>query len=119
MTIRDYYSGYEPEPEFVVVAETGADEQVVRSWIGHIDRIFGCMKPGPSGWTSLARAYHLSGAWLDESPWYVDHLQAAEEQWERVQAADLDSETAAVHAAIGDLMSQAVANGWRVRIEYS
>ena len=114
---HDFYSGYEGEPEYVFRL-LGAPTRSIRTWGGYFDAIMKEVTPGPNGWESLAKTYHLDEGWFDESPWGVPDVARAHSQLESVRSGSLDETVRAVHSALCALFLHALTSGDRVIIEY-
>lgn len=115
---RDYYAGFEGEPEMKFVRARG-DETIesVRLWGGYFDAIMGEAKPDPvRGWEGLALPHNLDQGWNEESPWTIQDVPAATTHWRRIDVRSLDEKTKEVFHAISDLLFRAQAAGETVRI---
>ena len=113
----DFYSGYEGEPEYVFRL-TQASSHSIHTWGGHIDAIMSAVAPGPSGWHSLAKYYHLDEGWFEESPWLVPELSTALDQLGSVNISGLDEEPKRVLAALCELFQAALDQDLGVVIVY-
>ncbi|AUX26719.1 uncharacterized protein SOCEGT47_072890 [Sorangium cellulosum] len=105
---RDYYAGFEGEPE-VRFHWTGDDglERAVRLWVGYFDQIMSAIEPEEVGWTGLALPYHLNEGWYDSSPWPIPELESVIEQWRRIDTSRLDEPARAAHAEVLALLIEA------------
>ena len=117
---RDFYVGYEGEPELVFLSTT-SDGAVtrLRMWIGHFDQIMQHVKPGPEGWTGLALPYHLETGWYEEDPWSLARPDEAAEQLSQVDAGELDAETADVLRGLVTLLQEATRMKSKVDVHYT
>ncbi len=84
---KDYYSGFEGEPELTFTRSDGA---VFRVWEGFFSWIMAAVDPGPNGWHGLARPYHLL-LW-DENPYDVTDLPESVAQLREVSPNRLDQD---------------------------
>lgn len=84
---KDYYSGFEGEPELVFARSDGSDFHL---WEGFFSFIMDVVDPGLSGWDGLAKAYHL-GLW-DDHPFEVQNLPETIEQLRAVPSERLDED---------------------------
>jgi len=118
-SIIDFYSGFEGEPEIRFSrAHRGGDNHVVRMWVGCFDSIMSKVEPGPAGWTGLALPYHLATGWYDSSPWSIPDLDPVVDQWGSIETASLQPDCVRAHAAVLDLLRQAMATNEVVTISY-
>jgi hypothetical protein len=71
----DLYSGFEGEPEIVILLGHQHDsEQSISVWTGYFDEMMNLVEPSPDGWKGIFHHYHCSsewdgfGAWEDPDP---------------------------------------------------
>lgn len=117
--IRNYYNGYEGEPEiqFIRILQDG-QKLLLRIWIGFFDNIMTAIKPDLNGWTGLAYYYHLVEGWYDKSPWEIPSIDKAVEQFEKIDISCFDENTMNVYADICKLLRDAQASNEKVWIAY-
>ena len=114
---HDFYSGYEGEPEYIFCIET-QPSRCLRIWGGYIDAIMRAVAPGPSGWHSLAKFYHLDEGWFDGSPWLIPELSRALQQLQSIDSSKLDEQSKRVFIALCELLQVALDLGDGVVIVY-
>jgi hypothetical protein len=114
---NDFYAGYEGEPEYIFRIER-QPTSFLRIWGGYIDAIMNAVTPGPSGWHSLAKFYHLDEGWFEESPWRIPELPAALDQLHAVDSSELDEQPKRVLTALCELFQIALSEGLDVVIVY-
>ncbi len=117
--IRNYYSGYEGEPEIQFIRVTGDGQRfILRIWVGFFDNIMMSIKPVANEWTSLAYYYHLVEGWHDESPWKVPDIGAAISQFRDIDVASIDKNSQEVLYDICEMLLVAEAANESVFIAY-
>jgi len=117
--IRNYYSGYEGEPEIQFIRVTGDGQRfILRIWVGFFDNIMMSIKPVANEWTSLAYYYHLVEGWHDESQWKVPDIGAAISQFRDIDVASIDKNSQEVLYDICEMLLVAEAANESVFIAY-
>ena len=114
---HDFYAGYEGDPEYIFRIECQPTRSL-RIWGGYIDAIMNSVAPGPSGWHSLAKFYHLDEGWFEESPWRIPELSKALDQLQVADFSGLDEQSKRVLAALCELFQVALSEGLDVVIVY-
>jgi len=115
--MTDFYQGFEGEPELRIEARDGRRVvSALRMWSGYFDDLVRRIKPEATGWTGLARMYHLEEAFYERSPWRIEDLAAIMRQWGRIDLAGADDVTRQVHASVAALLSDACMHGHEVWI---
>jgi len=115
---KDFYSGYEGEPEiqFVKVSVNG-DHKIIRIWSGYFDDIMAQFVPSQQGWSGLAYYYHLAIGWYEESPWQITHLDEIKTQFCNLSIENCRfDKSRAVYKEICDLLREAIENNESVLI---
>jgi len=116
---KDYYSGFEGEPELRFLLERGAMEvDVVRLWVGFFDALMATVEPHNGEWRALALPYHLHAGWYDQARWKVEDLGEVLGQWKTISVADLDERCVRAHRDVLALLEDAAQNGGDVWIVY-
>lgn len=112
-TERDFYEGFEGEPElqFVAADATGGAVDTVRMWIGHFQAIVDKLNPGPYGWTGIALPYHTHTGWYEEDSWRVPDLDELGAQWNGIAPSSLGATEKEAHRAVADLIDAARSRG--------
>lgn len=115
--VQDHYSGFEGYGEITFVRRQGESELAFTMWDGYFDAILMAVQPGPTGWTSLALAYHVEDPWDLVPAWPVPDPQAAADQLDGVARAALDSPTCEVLDGLVAFIRAGVTAGDELLIE--
>ncbi|RKI39286.1 hypothetical protein D7Y27_22245 [Corallococcus sp. AB004] len=114
--MRDFYEGFEGEPEIHFVAKVkGVPDQVLRIWDGYFDSIMARIELKGGQWTGLALPYHLCEGWHD-APWKIESLDSVVDQWRQIRTDGLPAGCGKVHVAILELLTSVDAAGGEVWI---
>lgn len=117
--MQDFYTGFEGEPEIrFVLTRNQMEDRTLRLWEGYFNAIMMNATPEDGRWTGLALPYHLHEGWYEKSPWMIEELPSALEQWEKIDKASLSPECLAVHASVIELMTMALETGGDLWICY-
>lgn len=92
-TVRDHYTGFEGHGEITFVRRHGETELVFTMWDGYFDAILMAVQPGPTGWTSLALAYHVEEPWDLVPAWPLPDPRLAADQLDGIARTELSSPT--------------------------
>ena len=94
--VRDHYSGFEGYGEIIFVRRYGDSELAFTLWVGYFDTIMMAVPPGPTGWTSLALAWHVEEPWDLVPAWPVTDPQEVACQLDGVAREGLDQQARVV-----------------------
>lgn len=107
--MRDFYSGFEGEPEIrLVLRVPGEADTLLRMWVGYFDALMAEIQPEDGQWTGLALPYHLHEGWCAGGLWKVPDLREATAQWERLPLARLPQACHDVFLAVLKLMRDGI-----------
>lgn len=116
MVNNKYYIGFEGEPEIQVVCRKAEDDDVMIVWEGYFDEIMRNVVPEEEGWTGLAYYYNMYLGWYEESPWVVDDLNKALQQFSTINQDFLSKESSEVLNAICNMIKDALDNNLKILI---
>ncbi len=117
--IRNYYDGFEGEPEikFIIGADKG-ERTVVSIWDGYFDDIMRQFKPMDSGWEGLAYYYHLAIGWENGEPWEIPNICSALAEFQIIDPNKLEFNVSGeVLSVICDLLATAIKENKKVWID--
>jgi len=115
-----FYDGFEGEPEVHFTTKTKEQIKRLIVWCGYFNEIMYLVEPVEGRWTSLAYYYHLLLGWRDidvHEPWLVEKPQEALEQFETIDKALLETETARVLEEICHLFIEGIESNAEIFIE--
>lgn len=116
---KDYYTGFEGEPEYTFVRKDGrGSELAFRVWDGHFGRIMDTIQPGPQGWTGLALPYHLVEGWYDDPDWRVPDADEAAAQLDALDRAQLPTKEQQILDELVAFIREGISAGDRLYIQY-
>lgn len=76
--IRNYYDGYEGEPEIQFIrGSIKGERKIISIWEGYFDDIMHQFQPGKYGWQGLAYYYNLDIGWEEDEYWEIPDLNEA------------------------------------------
>lgn len=113
---KEYYNGFEGEPEIQFIYKTGSDTKVLIMWEGYFDQIMRLILPDEQGWTGLAYYYNMYTGWYENSPWLIEDLQIALKQFKSINKMKLCDEAVEILMVLCDILSEAILNNHEVFI---
>ncbi|OPH62161.1 hypothetical protein BC351_02720 [Paenibacillus ferrarius] len=117
--VKDFYTGYEGEPEIIFYFENFDGQKVqLKAWIGYFDSIMAAIQPTKNGWSGLSYYYHTDTGWFEETPWRIPDLGDALNNLQSVNKTELDQETLTVYQSIFELLHQVQLIDGEVWVEY-
>lgn len=111
-----YYIGFEGEPEIQFICKKAKDDDVMIMWEGYFDDIMRSIAPEKEGWTGLAYYYNMYLGWYEESPWLVDDLHMALQQFSTINCEMLSNESNEVLKLICNMLKEALDNNLNILI---
>lgn len=118
-TIYDFYTGFEGEGEITFVRKADDHELAFTMWDGYFDTIMMAIRPGPSGWTSLALAYHVEDPWDTVPAWPVPDSCEAADQLDGIDRSGLSEREREVLERLVAFIREGVRAGDQVFIQAS
>lgn len=117
--LRDYYTGFEGEPEIGFVRRNGQGHELVFTlWYGYFYTVMELVVPGPTGWTALALPYHLVEGWYDDPDWLVPDVPAVIAQLDALDRAQLPEQERKILDELITFMREGLTAGDRLFIQY-
>ncbi len=104
----EYYKGFEEEPEIQFICRKGNDSETLIIWEGYFDQIMRLIEPENDGWKGLAYYYHMYSGWYEESPWMVQDLHTALQQFESLDDKMISDEAGEILKKICDMLKNAI-----------
>ena len=116
---NNYYLGFEGEPEiiFTVVQENNEISRL-SLWSGYFNNIMQQISPVEGKWTALAYYYNLNIGWYDESPWLVENIKDAYEQFKSIDKYNLEELEEEILEEILELFRKSIEEDNNVYISY-
>lgn len=116
---KKYYLGFEGEPEIILtVIQQNDKKSGISLWSGYFNNIMQQIEPVEGRWTALAYYYNLDIGWYDESPWFVDNILDAYEQFKGIDKYKLDTAEQEILEQILELFKKSIEENSRVSISY-
>lgn len=116
---KKYYLGFEGEPEiiFTVIQQNGI-KSGLSLWSGYFNNIMQQIEPVDGRWTALAYYYNLNIGWYDESPWLIDNISGAYEQFKGIDKYKLDATEQEILEKILELLQKSIEENSKISISY-
>lgn len=111
-----YYVGFEGEPEIQFICKKAKEDDVIIIWEGYFDEIMRSMTPEEKGWTGLAYYYNMDLGWYEESPWIINDLYMALQQFNMINCEVLSSEACEILKLICNMLKEALDNNLNILI---
>lgn len=113
---REYYDGFEGEPEIRFICRKDNDNMIFTIWEGYFDQIMRLIVPDEQGWTGLAYCYNMYTGWYEDSPWIIEDLPMALKQFESVDHEKLWNESAEILRILCNMCKEAISNNYEICI---
>jgi hypothetical protein len=114
-----YYLGFEGEPEIIfTVVQQNNEKSGLSLWSGYFNNIMQQITPVEGKWTALAYYYNLNIGWYDESPWLVENIKDAYEQFKGIDKYNLEELEEEILEEILELFKKSIEEDNNVYISY-
>lgn len=113
---KKYYDGFEGEPEIQLIYRKGNDNEIFVIWEGYFDQIMRLIPSDEQGWTGLAYCYNMYTGWYEESPWVIEDLQLALNQFEKVDSTQLCDESIEILVLLCNILKESILNNYEISI---
>lgn len=113
---KQYYDGFEGEPEIQFIYRKGNDCEILVMWEGYFDQIMRLIAPNADGWMGLAYCYNMYLGWYEESPWAIGDLQMALKQFESIDSQKLCNESKEILFLLCNMFREAISNNYEIFI---
>ncbi|WP_026893017.1 hypothetical protein [Lacrimispora aerotolerans] len=114
-----YYLGFEGEPEIIfTVVKQDNEKSGLSLWSGYFDNIMQQITPVEGKWTALSYYYNLNIGWYDESPWLIENIEGAYEQFKGIDKNKLDELELEILEKILELLKKSIEENNNVYISY-
>lgn len=114
-----YYLGFDGEPEIIItVVQQNNEISGLSLWSGYFNNIMQQISPVEGKWTALAYYYNLNIGWYDESPWLVENIKDAYEQFKGIDKYNLEELEEEIFEEILELFKKSIEEDNNVYISY-
>jgi hypothetical protein len=116
---KNFYTGFEGEPELVFTQVVNDHKKILRLWEGHFDTIIQHVSVSADGdWKGLAYYYHLClGCWGDDQEdWQIPDIVEALIQLQEIKIQKEDMQTAIICNALIEFLEEAYVGSISVSI---
>lgn len=114
-----YYLGFEGEPEIIItVVQQNNEKSGLSLWSGYFNNIMQQITPVEGKWTALAYYYNLNIGWYDESPWLVENIKDAYEQFKGIDKYNLEELEGEILDEILELFKKSIEEDNNVYMSY-